>query len=58
MVKFTILYDHPEDPDAFERYYAEVHMPLVRPRQQLHQGREHLRAAHGRLLTLWLVFRS
>jgi uncharacterized protein (TIGR02118 family) len=29
MVKTTALYGHPADPTAFERYYAESHMPLV-----------------------------
>jgi uncharacterized protein (TIGR02118 family) len=29
MVKLTVLYGHPEDPDAFENYYANTHMPLV-----------------------------
>ena len=29
MVKLTVLYGHPKDPDAFERYYAQMHMPLA-----------------------------
>jgi uncharacterized protein (TIGR02118 family) len=29
MVKLTVLYAHPDDPDAFEEYYADTHMPLV-----------------------------
>jgi uncharacterized protein (TIGR02118 family) len=29
MVKLTVLYGHPDDSAAFERYYAERHMPLV-----------------------------
>lgn len=29
MVTLTVLYGKPEDPAAFERYYAEHHMPLV-----------------------------
>jgi len=29
MVKLTVLYGHPDDPDAFEEYYANTHMPLV-----------------------------
>jgi uncharacterized protein (TIGR02118 family) len=28
-LKLTVLYGHPTDPAAFERYYAETHMPLV-----------------------------
>jgi uncharacterized protein (TIGR02118 family) len=30
MVKVTVLYGKPIDPEAFERYYAETHMPIVR----------------------------
>jgi uncharacterized protein (TIGR02118 family) len=29
MIKLTVLYGHPTDPEAFEEYYADVHMPLV-----------------------------
>jgi uncharacterized protein (TIGR02118 family) len=29
MVKLTVLYGHPTDPDAFEKYYAEIHVPLA-----------------------------
>jgi uncharacterized protein (TIGR02118 family) len=29
MVKATALFGHPEDPDAFEEYYANSHVPLV-----------------------------
>jgi uncharacterized protein (TIGR02118 family) len=29
MIKLTVLYGHPTDPEAFERYYAATHMPLV-----------------------------
>jgi uncharacterized protein (TIGR02118 family) len=28
-VKLTVLYGHPTDPAAFEKYYAATHMPLV-----------------------------
>jgi hypothetical protein len=24
MVKLTVLYGHPDDPDAFEEYYAKI----------------------------------
>jgi len=30
MVKFTVLYGQPKDPAAFEKYYAETHMPIAR----------------------------
>jgi len=29
MLKATILYGHPTDPDAFEKYYAETHLPIA-----------------------------
>lgn len=29
MFRFTVLYGHPKDPAEFERYYREIHMPLV-----------------------------
>jgi uncharacterized protein (TIGR02118 family) len=29
MVKVTALYGMPKDPAAFEKYYAEIHMPMV-----------------------------
>ena len=29
MVKLTALFGPPEDPDAFEEYYANTHTPLV-----------------------------
>ncbi|HWE61478.1 MAG TPA: EthD family reductase [Chloroflexota bacterium] len=29
MVKITVLYEHPTNPDAFEQYYAETHGPLA-----------------------------
>lgn len=29
MWQFVVLYRRPDDPEAFERYYREVHLPLV-----------------------------
>jgi uncharacterized protein (TIGR02118 family) len=29
MVKLTVLYGHPDDPAAFEEYYANTYAPLV-----------------------------
>src|SRR5579875_270303 len=29
-VKLVVLYTHPDDIDAFEEHYREVHAPLVR----------------------------
>jgi uncharacterized protein (TIGR02118 family) len=30
MYRLTVLYGHPADPAAFDRYYHEVHIPLAR----------------------------
>ncbi|MHB8866959.1 MAG: EthD family reductase, partial [Pirellulaceae bacterium] len=30
MVRLTVLYGHPADPEAFQRYYRDVHVPLAR----------------------------
>lgn len=30
MVKFLVLYDTPDDPEAFERHYRDVHIPLTK----------------------------
>jgi uncharacterized protein (TIGR02118 family) len=29
MIKITLLYGHPQSPQAFERYYREIHLPLA-----------------------------
>ena len=29
MIKATVLYGHPADAEAFEKYYTETHHPLV-----------------------------
>ncbi len=29
MIKATVLYGQPTDAEAFEKYYAETHLPLV-----------------------------
>jgi uncharacterized protein (TIGR02118 family) len=29
MHKVTVLYHHPEDPDAFEDYYENTHVPIA-----------------------------
>jgi uncharacterized protein (TIGR02118 family) len=28
-VKIVVLYTHPDDADAFDRHYFDIHMPLV-----------------------------
>ena len=30
MVRFLVLYDKPRDPEAFERHYRDVHIPLAK----------------------------
>ena len=30
MTRLTVLYGHPDDPAAFDRYYRDVHIPLAR----------------------------
>src|ERR1035437_7006117 len=29
MIKITVLYKHPQNPQDFEKYYAETHLPLA-----------------------------
>ncbi|HNP22293.1 MAG TPA: EthD family reductase [Panacibacter sp.] len=29
MFKITVLYNHPVDPESFEKYYSEVHTPIA-----------------------------
>jgi uncharacterized protein (TIGR02118 family) len=30
MVRFLAVYDEPDDPEAFDRHYREVHIPLAK----------------------------
>jgi uncharacterized protein (TIGR02118 family) len=30
MVRLLVLYGHPKDPDAFDRYYSEHHIPIAK----------------------------
>lgn len=30
MVRLLVLYGHPKDPAAFEKYYHETHIPIAR----------------------------
>ena len=30
MVRLLVLYGHPQDPAAFDKYYQEVHIPLAK----------------------------
>ena len=35
MVRFLAVYDKPDDPDAFDRHYREVHIPLAKQLSRL-----------------------
>jgi uncharacterized protein (TIGR02118 family) len=35
MVRLLILYGHPTDPEAFIKYYNEVHIPIAKKMQGL-----------------------
>ena len=30
MVRLTVLYGHPTDPEAFDRYYRDFHIPIAK----------------------------
>jgi uncharacterized protein (TIGR02118 family) len=30
MIRLQVLYGHPKDPAAFDKYYREVHVPIAR----------------------------
>lgn len=35
MIRLLVLYGHPRDPEAFDRYYASIHVPLAKRMQGL-----------------------
>jgi len=35
MFRLTVLYGHPTDPAAFQKYYHEVHIPIAKKMQGL-----------------------
>lgn len=35
MIRLLVLYGQPEDPDAFDQYYREIHIPLAKRMQGL-----------------------
>ena len=35
MTRLLVLYGHPQDPDAFDKYYEEIHVPLAKRMQGL-----------------------
>lgn len=35
MIKLTVLYNHPDDPQAFDDHYLTTHVPLARQIPQL-----------------------
>jgi uncharacterized protein (TIGR02118 family) len=30
MIRLLVMYGHPKDPDAFDRYYQDVHLPIAK----------------------------
>ncbi len=30
MIRLLVLYGHPEDPAAFDKYYHEIHIPIAK----------------------------
>lgn len=30
MIRLLVLYGHPKDPEAFDRHYEEVHIPIAK----------------------------
>ncbi|MDA1272483.1 MAG: EthD family reductase [Verrucomicrobia bacterium] len=35
MIRLLVLYGHPKDPAAFDKYYEEIHIPLAKRMQGL-----------------------
>ncbi len=35
MIKATALYGHPTDPQAFETYYAQTHIPIAKKMKEV-----------------------
>ena len=57
MVKFIVLWNTPEDPVAFERYYRNVHIPLAKQMPGLRRytiGR-HTMPVHGGEPYYWIA---
>ena len=60
MLKLTVLYAHPKDPEAFEEYYANEHLPLaakIPNVQRFESGRVHAvddgKPPYHRIAELW-----
>ncbi len=60
MVKLTVLFGHPEDPEALEEYYANQHLPLaakIPNVQRFESGRVHAvddgKPPYHRIAELW-----
>ena len=60
MLKLTVLYAHPKDPEAFEEYYANEHLPLaakIPNVQRFESGRVHSvddgKPPYHRIAELW-----
>jgi uncharacterized protein (TIGR02118 family) len=62
-VKLLVLYTQPEDPDAFDKHYLDVHAPLVEsiPGLQRFEGARFVAAAdrgeqtYFRIAELWFA---
>ncbi len=35
MIRLLVLYGHPADPEAFDKYYDDIHIPLAKRMQGL-----------------------
>jgi uncharacterized protein (TIGR02118 family) len=46
MVQRLVLYEHPKDTAAFDKYYHEVHIPLAKRMQGLSAGFEKVDNRH------------
>lgn len=63
MIKLTVLYGHPTDPEAFETYYANTHMPLALTMQghekaeitKFMDGPDGGKPAHYRMAEFWFT---
>ena len=62
-VKLVVLYTQPDDPDAFDQHYLDVHVPLVMkiPGLERFEGARFVAAADGgeqtyfRIAELWFA---
>jgi uncharacterized protein (TIGR02118 family) len=55
MVRFLVLYDPPEDPEAFDKHYNEIHIPLAKQLPGLRRYTVSRNLAPGRGKQYYLV---